>query len=162
LVSTSETFFQRTLEQKTVEAREAVQQCVAAFLSHDPGRRQPTAVNAHSAVGRVVEMLHPNDRPNWLTNLYSSLEQAKTYSTDSNGVSAMQQIVNDFQVSLNKHKWKLADINTTGGFDFDGLFAKYKSENRIPELFDAIIAVIGRLKRYHSWALQKVPVWFRG
>ncbi|MBL8853315.1 MAG: hypothetical protein JNK57_05010 [Planctomycetaceae bacterium] len=145
MASTSETFFQRTLEKKTHEAREAVQECVAAFLSLDPGRRKPTAAKAHSAVGRIVEMLHPNDLPSWLTQLYSALDQATTHSSDKSGADAMQSIANSYQVMLNKHKWKLADVDTTGGFDFDRLFAKYREENRIPELFDAIIAAIAEI-----------------
>jgi hypothetical protein len=142
LVSNSESFFQRTLDEKTAEARQAVQECVVAFLAQDGRGRQQSAISAYAAVKRIVDMLHPKDHPSWLTALLSSLAMAKDNFTDINGVNAMQKIANDLQPSLNRHKWKLADVESADGFDFDELYSKYKAENKIPELFDRIIAAM--------------------
>ncbi len=145
MVSSSESFFQRTLDEKTTEAKAAVQECVIAFLATDVGGRQKSATTAHGAVNRIVEMLHPQDRPNWLTALLSSLELAIKNSNDLNGINAMQKIINDLQPALIRHKWKLADLESAEGFDFDAIYSKYKGENKIPELFDDIIAAMTRI-----------------
>jgi hypothetical protein len=145
MVSNSESFFQRTLDEKTTEAIAAVQECVTAFLAADPGGRQKNATSASDAVNRIVKMLHPQDRPYWLTQLLSSLELAKNHHNDYNGIEAMQKIASELQPALIRHKWKLADIESAEGFDFDAIYSKYKGENKIPELFDEIIAAMTRI-----------------
>lgn len=90
-------------------------------------------------------MLHPQDRPTWFTQLHGSLRTATSNHGDSNGIESLQRIANDYQGLLNRHKWLLTDVNTTDGFDFDALYTKYKTENRIPELFDEIISALNEI-----------------
>jgi hypothetical protein len=142
LVSNSESFFQRTLEQKTKEAREAVQTCVVSFLTHSPNERQSAAKTAFDAVGRIVDMLHPRDRPPWLDPLHAALKVAHSNHHDQHGVQNIQRVANEYQVALNRHKWRLADVDAATGFDFDAVYDKYKAENRIPQLFDEIISAL--------------------
>lgn len=139
MVSNSESFFQRTLDEKTREAREAVQNCVVAFLAASTNSRSTAATEAYESVGRIIEMLHQSDRPAWLTDLHSNLRVAVSNHGDANGIRSVQKIANSLQNSLNRHKWRLADMSAADGFDFDAVFNKYKNENRIPELFDEII-----------------------
>jgi len=142
LVSNSESFFQRTLEEKTKEARAAVQSCVISFLSASPNGRQVAAQNAVDAVGRVVDMLYPNDRPPWLDPMHAALKIAHSNHNDQHGIKNIQHVANQYQGALNKHKWRLVDMDATTGFDFDSVYNKYKAENRIPELFEEIISAL--------------------
>lgn len=145
MVSNSEAFFQRTLDEKTKEAREAVQACIFAFLSASPNERQSVAQTAIDAVGRVVDMLHPQDRPPWLDPLHAALKTARSNHSDHVGIQNIQRVANEYQVALNKHKWRLPDVDATSGFDFDAVYDKYKNENRIPQLFDEIISALNEI-----------------
>ena len=142
MVSNSESFFQRTLDEKTKEARDALQTCIATFLSNSSNGRQPAAQAAIDAVGRVVDMLHPQDRPPWLDPLHAALKIAHSNHSDHQGIQNIQRIANEYQIALNRHKWRLIDIDATKGFDFDALYNKHKAENRIPQLFDEIISAL--------------------
>lgn len=146
MVSNSESFFQRTLQHKTIQARDAVQECVFTFLSTlSADSRQRAAQKALDAVGRVVDMLNPQDRPPWLTQLYASLKIAHSNNSDQQGVANMQRIASEFQRDLNHHQWRFSEIDVADGFDFDAVYNKYKAENRIPELFDEIISAFNEI-----------------
>lgn len=142
MASHSESFFQRTLDEKTKEARDAVQDCIVAFLSPSSNGRQPAARTAVDAVGRVVDMLHPQDRPPWLDPLHSALKIAQSNHSDQQGIESIQRVANEYQRALNRHKWRLGDTEAATGFDFDAVYNKYKAENRIPELFEEIISAL--------------------
>ena len=144
MASNSESFFQRTLENKTKQAREAVQECVTAFLEPAPNKRQSAAGTACEAVGRIADMLHPDDRPPWLNQLHCALKVAHSNPNDGQGIQKIQLVANDLQYALNRHKW-LVDANSIDGFDFDSLYNKYKAENRIPALFDEIISALNEI-----------------
>jgi len=145
LASNSESFFQRTLDEKTKEAREAVLACVVSFLMPSVNERQSAAQKAIEAVGRVVDMLHVQDRPSWLDPLHHALKTAKSHHSEMHGIKHIQRIANEYQPALDNHKWRLRDTDAAEGFDFDSVYNKYKAENRIPELFDGIIGTLAEI-----------------
>lgn len=145
MVSNSESFFYNALEIKTEHARQAVQLCVSTFLSQSPNNRKTAAQSALSIVGGIIEMLHPEDRPQWLNRLHHALSIIMNDPNNKEGLKNIQLIANELQKNLNEHKWRLADKNVGAGFDFDSLYNKYKAENRIPDLFDEIISALSKI-----------------
>lgn len=139
MAAKSETFFKRTLDQKTVESREAVAECIREFLSPTTKSRQDSAKKAYDAVDRVREMLHESDRPEWLGQLHSKLSVAYAHNGDANGVNAVHAIASTLFPSLQQHQWHIGDSEEAQGFDFDAVYNKYSDEARIPDLFDQII-----------------------
>lgn len=154
--SQSESFFQRTLDEKTKEARDAVQACLVSFLSHSSSGRQAAAQAAIDAVGRLVDMLHPQDRPAWLEPLHSALKIAHSHHAENIGILNIQRIANEYQGSLKQHTWQIAEVDSVTGFDFDAVYDKYKAENRIPQLFDEIISALNGI--IASGAIDSVRV----
>lgn len=96
----SESFFRRTLEQKTAEARKAVDECIKQYLGVGKDKRQPSAQAVLAAVERPSLLLHPNDRPPWSTALLQELSVADRNSSDDNGIVAMQRIVSELYPQL--------------------------------------------------------------
>ena len=140
----SESFFNRTLEAKTSEARKAVDECIKQYLAASNSSRKPSADTAFAAVDLIVQMLHETDRPGWLVNIHRDLNTATNHSSDNNGVAALQRITSEHFPKMLRHKWKVIAADSTPGFDFDAVYQKYRSEYRIPELFDELV---GHLKQ---------------
>ena len=139
MAKTSESFFNRTLHQKLAEAKNAVNQCVVQYLASATQNRQSAAASALESVDRIFQLLHPNDRPAWLTELHTNLRTATNNHADQNGVAAVQRIASDYFPQMQKHNWDIGLSDATPAFEFDAVFEKYRSEYRIPELFDELI-----------------------
>ena len=135
----SEDVFNRSLNQKTVAARDAVHHCVLAYLSPTADKRESSAKSAFKAVSRLREMLDKSDYPGWLFPLMNNLTQARDNYGDSHGVTAVRDIASELLPQLEQHQWRLDDPESVSGFDFDSIYKKYQAECKIPELFDEII-----------------------
>ena len=135
----SESFFSRTLEQNTAEARKAVGECIKQYLAINNKRRQIAAQAAFAAVDRIFQLLHPNDRPEWLTLLHRDLKIADTNSGDQNGIDAVHRVASELYPQLLHHQWNFGTSESASGVKFDSIYEKYRSECRIPELFDELV-----------------------
>lgn len=135
----SETLFERALEQKTIEARNAVKEFVRRYLRPDLNARQPGATLAFEAVVRLTEMVNKADSPDWLDELKNALVIARDHPKDSAGVEAVMLIASRLSGQLEHHQWKTKGANAETGFEFDAIYKKYRAECRIPELFDEIV-----------------------
>lgn len=135
----SESFFSRTLEQKTAEARKFVDECIKQYLATNNNKRQTSAQAAFAAVDRIFQLLHAIDRPKWLTSLHRDLQFASNNSSDQNGIIAVQRIASELHPQLLHHQWDFGTSESTSGVDFDSIYEKYRSECRIPELFDELV-----------------------
>jgi len=135
----SESFFSRTLDQKTDEARKAVDECIKQYLSHNPKKRDSAAQTAFAAVDRIFQLLHSNDHPAWLPLLHRDLNFAKNHSQDNNGVVAVLRIASELYPQLLNHQWNVGTSESASGFDFDAIYEKYRAECRISDLFDELI-----------------------
>lgn len=142
MATKSETFFKRTLDQKTTEAREAVANCIREYLAPKPTKRQSAAQTAFDAVNRIIEMLHDSDRPEWLPQLQSKLNIATKHHTDDNGVGAVHAIASQLFPTLQQHQWHIGSEEEALGFDFDAVYEHYRNESKLPELFDQIITCL--------------------
>ena len=142
MATPSETFFKRTLEQKTQEAREAVAQCIRQYLAPKPDNRQSSAKAAKDSVARIVEMLHQSDRPEWLPHLFDKLNIATQHTTDANGVEAVHVIASQLFPKLQQHQWHMGSEEDALGFDFDAVYERYRDDSRIPYLFYEIVKTL--------------------
>lgn len=139
MATPSETFFKRTLDQKTQEARDAVAMCIRQYLAPKPDQRHSSAKAAFEAIGRIIEMLHQTDRPDWLLQLQSRLEVATHHHSDSNGIEAVHAIASHLYPQLQRHQWHIGSEEDALGFDFDAVYERFRNESRLPDLFDEII-----------------------
>lgn len=139
MTSKSESFFKRTLDQKTDEARRAVTECIKQYLAPNNNKRQSAAQAAYDAVQRICEMLHESDRPSWLPELLQDLNFARNNISDEKGMIAVERIASQWNPQLRQQQWRVGTPESEIGFDFDAIYEKHRSECRIPELFDQII-----------------------
>jgi len=134
----SELAFQRILDQKTNETREAVEKCIDEFLSPDPRNRQSASNAACDAVDRLKSMLDMTDQPDWILPLLSNLNLARQHYQNDISAQAMKEVSSIFPL-LKHHQWQVGPSEAASGFNFDGVYEKYRDECRIPELFDDMI-----------------------
>lgn len=152
----SESAFKRTLEQKTIEARKAVDTCLKVYLGPSDRNRQTATNAAFDAVDRVFQILHENDRPDWLTSLRQDLKFSQQHFKDADGVAAVQRVASEHYPRLLAHEWKFVASSDDTGFDFDAVFEKYRVECRISELFDELIRYMKEI--VNSEAIDNISV----
>ncbi len=92
-----------------------------------------------------MDMLHPSDRPAWLTDLQRDLKLATQNHNDQLGVTAVHRIASDHYPRMLAYSWKSSGSDNATGFDFDPVFEKYRNECRIPELFDELIGFLQQI-----------------
>ncbi len=87
----------------------------------------------------MLQLLHPADCPAWLNDMKRDLTYATTNHNDENGTIAVRRITAELYPQMTNHDWSVSSASEKSGLDFDSIFEKYRSECRIPELFDQLI-----------------------
>lgn len=93
---------------------------------------------ANAAADNLISILHPSDRPSWLTTLRDQLSEAIQHSNNTNSVDPILTIAN-LKPQLDRHKWDMESLESHQAFDFDEIFERHRAESKIPELFEAVI-----------------------
>ncbi|XPF94862.1 hypothetical protein ACM9HF_02300 [Colwellia sp. RE-S-Sl-9] len=82
------------------------------------------------------------DRPSWVSDVTLALQRY------IKGVHDSHQLITylvDNMAIIKNHKWVFGDPSEDA-FDFDSIFEHYKSQSRLPELFEEIIKILEELK----------------
>ena len=82
------------------------------------------------------------DRPDWISEVTLSLQRFL------NGVWNSRQLIKylvDNMAIVKNHKWEFGDPKEDA-FDFDAIFEHYRSESRLPELFEEIVKILEKIK----------------
>lgn len=73
---------------------------------------------------------------------------------------AVQVLTDDFLRIMN-HPWTFQPIDD-GGFDFDGLYERHRSQSKLPELFDKLTGILERILASDELDSRKVVASTRG
>lgn len=142
MTQNSESAFNRTLEEKTKEARGALEKCLRQYISLGRNERQAALQATIKAVDVVFQLLLPSDRPEWLSALHNNLQLVEKQPNSHEGTNAMLRVMSELYPQLRNHQWRFSSSVPELGIDFDKIFEKYRAESQLPELFDELVRIL--------------------
>lgn len=143
-MATNESFnlFLRLIKEKHQRLIAVSDALMRALTEEDPNNKKAVAKVALQAARDLQALLSSRDIPYWLNNL------VQFYTAFSEGQCSGFDLLKNFiplKPALEAHGWTFAESSEVA-FDFDSIFAHFKSESRLPELFDQIIRILEEIE----------------
>ena len=113
-----------------------------ALVGENAQNKIAKAEDALKKARDLQSAISKEDSPSWLPGLIQALHHYVTKAWKQ------PQVINhliDNIANIKQHKWTFENAEEKA-FDFDSIYEHYKSESRIPELFDEIIQILEEIE----------------
>lgn len=131
-------FYLRFVTQKHSDLTKSITGLVNALVSENlEVKKEKTKLSLKKAQD-LKSAIADEDLPDWLTPL---IEVLTKFFNGSNTQQALIGFIIRYEASIKSHVWVI-EKDSEQAFNFDSIFEHYKSESRIPELFDEIIKIL--------------------
>lgn len=130
-------FVLRLLEERHRQLKVAVDGLVKVLANDDPAAKKNACKGALQAAADLTACMASKDIPHWLHNIHHALA---SYQSGNGHPYQMLEALIANKSELVNYKWTLGSASQT--FDFDSIFEHYKSQSRLPELFDDILRIL--------------------
>lgn len=141
-INDSVQFFLRFVDQKHSELINSLSELVHALVGEDVKKKKSRADVVLMKANDLKSGLSNQDFPNWLKPLIQILSQ---FQNGSKSQQALIDFILKNERNIKNHNWNI-DSQHEYAFDFDSIFEHYKSESRLPDLFDEIISILEKIK----------------
>jgi hypothetical protein len=132
----------RFVTEKHKEVVLSLDQLVKALVGENAQNKVAKAEDALKKARDLQSAISKQDSPAWLPSLVQGLHHYVTKSWNQ------QHLINhliDNVANIKQHEWAFVNAEEKA-FDFDSIYEHYKSESRIPELFDEIINILEEIE----------------
>ena len=135
-------FYVPLLTQRFREARTKVELMLQALFSERAGNeRIATIQGARESLEALRDVLPSEEYPAWLAGIIQNCDLMARKPGGSDNIRAAILITTELWPAMKTHTWRLDEEHGVA-FDFDAIFTRYRDENRVPELFDRLIAAL--------------------
>lgn len=133
----------RFVTEKHRELIQSLDVLVKALVSEDLEVKKSKAEIAFTKANDLKASISEQDCPSWLPPLIQSFQRFKAGSWKQ--ANLMVHLIEN-QKNIKEHKW-VFENPSDAAFDFDSIFQHYKSQSRLPELFDQIIKILEQIQQ---------------
>ncbi len=130
--------FMRFVIEKHKDLISSLDQLVQALVGENAQNKVTKAEDALKKSKDLQSAIAKQDTPAWLPSLIQGLHYFVSKSWKQ--TQLINHLIENIAV-IKAHKWAFENSDEKA-FDFDSIYEHYKSESRIPELFDEIIKIL--------------------
>lgn len=135
-------FFLRLVREKHTAMKQQADFLFKEMARDNLDRKKAQASGTRDRASDLRALLSTKDVPSWLDH------SIKTLSQFSNGELPPEDFLINmvtWKAELDRHSW-IFDSTTTTAFDFDAIYERYRSESRLPELFDSVVRILEEIQ----------------
>ncbi|MFH1919552.1 MAG: hypothetical protein ABIP48_06695 [Planctomycetota bacterium] len=131
------------VQERLDDLRGRLDELVQLLPQEDRDQKVTTARAALEAANVLNVALAREDQPSWLAAIREALSRYCHTPGANHAVLVMNALTRHY-VAIKEHSF---DFGTSGvePFDFDGVYERYRSESRVPELFDKLIEILEKI-----------------
>ena len=130
-------FFIRFVTEKYKSVLSTTDALVRSLSGENVQDKKNKALAVKSSTSDLLAALAASDQPVWLRTLNTHVT---SYADDRTQSFHLMQYIMDNRVDITQHSWSFDQKSEA--FDFDSVFEHYRSESRLPELFDEIVRIL--------------------
>lgn len=132
----------RFVTEKHHELISSLDQLVKELVGENLDAKKKRASFSSQKAGDLKASISQQDCPSWLIQLAKALE----YFNQGHWKQAdlIAYLIKNIEI-VREYKWAF-DIPAESAFDFDSIFEHYKSQSRLPELFEEIIRILEEIQ----------------
>lgn len=134
--------FMRFVMEKHKDVISSLDQLVQALVGENAPNKVAKAEDALKKSKDLQSAISKQDSPAWLPGLIQGLHYYVSKSW--NQTNLINHLIENIAI-IKQHKWTFENAEEKS-FDFDSIYEHYKSESRIPELFDEIIKILEEIQ----------------
>lgn len=141
----------RFVTERHAELRQRVSDLLSTLATNDSDAKEREVSSALEAAKKLAAGLPADDLPGWLNTVINRLSRPRDFYS-------YQQLLLDvipLLGPLSSHQWHAESLDALA-FDFDSVFEHYKSQSKIPDLFDQVIDVLERISATEDIDSRKV------
>lgn len=141
-LNASAQFHMRFVTEKHRELTESLDELVSALVGEKLETKKARANASLQKANDLKSSISRQDCPAWLTSLITGLG----YFVGGNWQQV--RLIEHLFVNIGlvrDHKWSFEDLSESA-FDFDSIFDHYKSQSRLPELFEEIVRILEEIR----------------
>jgi len=139
-------FFMRFIQERHDEFKNNVRTLFSVLVTENKDKKVELNNIALDSSENLIRSISQADCPEWLRQISSRL---KWFKENHNRHKEANKILLDTLIKYNQelesHKWSFGDKTTDGSFNFDDIYERFKSDSKLPELFDALISTLEKM-----------------
>jgi hypothetical protein len=147
--------FLKLVDERFAEFKQKLDEFMVAFVTNPNGPEKIAKAMTAFQAGNALKLAIARPYwPAWIEPITASLE---TY-TRGNGQIFADVLIKQIGLAygaITNHVWAFG-VPEDKGFDFDGVFQKYKAESRLPELFDKLAGLLEELVKCDDLDSRKI------
>lgn len=141
----------RFVTERHAELRQRISDVLSTLATNDPDAKEREISSALEAAKKLAAGLPDDDVPGWLHTIINRLSRQRTFYSHQ---QLLIEVIN-LLPSLSSHQWHVESLDALA-FDFDSVFDHYKSQSKIPDLFDQVIEVLEKISATEDIDSRKV------
>jgi len=132
----------RFVTEKHQELIKSLDDLVKHLVSENRESKKAKAILSLTKANDLKASISQQDSPSWLSTLIQGLQYFSNRTWNQQHL--IDYIIRNIEL-IRVHKWSF-DTPSESAFDFDSIFEHYKSQSRLPELFDKIIKILEEIQ----------------
>ena len=137
-MDSSHEVFKRLIAQKHSQIIQHIDQFFKTIVCENLEQKYSAATNVIQASRDLASLLTAQDQPTWLKALIETMGRFEGKS--ANQIQTLEWLISH-RHSIRTYDWNFDSLSGQA-FDFDSIFEHYRSESRLPELFEEIIKIL--------------------
>ncbi|WP_200882488.1 hypothetical protein [Halomonas sp. TG39a] len=134
--------FMRFVKEKHRELCESLDRLVNSLVGENASQKAKISEETLKTAQDLQSTISKSDRPDWLSGLIQGLNHFHNKSWNQQHL--IKHLIDNLS-KIKEHRWQFENSNEKP-FDFDSIYEYYKSESRLPELFDEIISILEEIQ----------------
>jgi len=133
--------FRRAVHERYHDLKRFLDQLLAEFgLARNVDATTGLAKQAYQQAQALRLILPKDHQPGWLAQIQDALRAFCENPQNRDNASRLNKTIAKHWAAMDTQKWEFEEGPTP--FDFDGVYNKYFSQSKIPELFDELIGLL--------------------
>lgn len=135
-------FFLRLVREKHTTLKQQADFLLKEMAGENLDGKKAQASGVRDRAADLRSVLSAKDVPGWLDHAISTLSQFST-----GGIPPADFLINmlAWKPELDRQNWSFDSADSTA-FDFDAIYERYRSESRLPELFDSVVRILEEIR----------------
>ena len=135
-------FFLRAIKEKHRAMQQQADSLLKEMAGENLDRKKAHAAETNTRALDLKSLLSTKDVPGWLDY---SINTLTPFSNGSLPQSDFLTNMISWKWELDRHNW-IFDNTTPLAIDFDSIYDRYRSESRLPELFDEVVRILEEIE----------------
>lgn len=135
----------RLVQEKHTAVKNSFADLFAKLTSENKQEKIKSAQVLYDDSKILLSILSKQDQPAWLIAIKDQTARFISHPNNSNANQVLLNVLINHSKALKNHKWIFTEGSNGFSYNFDEIYERFKSESRLPDLFDTMISTLEKM-----------------